>query len=73
VIRSDMQLAEKASYFHRVIHRDFDLTGICRFVLGPIGASRVQTSGRSSAVSSRMGSFISTAGSSRNPAAEISW
>ena len=34
VIRSDMQLAEKASYFHRVIHRDFDLTGISRFVLG---------------------------------------
>ena len=35
VIRSDMPLAEKAAYFRQMIHRDFDLTGICRFVLGP--------------------------------------
>ena len=35
MIRSDMQLAEKASYFRRMIHQDFDLTGICRFVLDP--------------------------------------
>jgi phospholipid transport system substrate-binding protein len=35
VLRSDMQLAEKAAYFRQVIHQDFDLTGICRFVLGP--------------------------------------
>ena len=35
VIRSDMPLTEKASYFRQMIHRDFDLTGICRFVLGP--------------------------------------
>ena len=33
VIRSDMPLAEKAAYFRQMIHRDFDLTGICRFVL----------------------------------------
>jgi phospholipid transport system substrate-binding protein len=35
VIRSDMPLASKAAYFRRMIHEDFDLTGICRFVLGP--------------------------------------
>jgi phospholipid transport system substrate-binding protein len=35
VIRSDMPLASKAAYFRRMIHQDFDLTGICRFVLGP--------------------------------------
>jgi phospholipid transport system substrate-binding protein len=35
VIRSDMQLAAKAAYFQQMIDRDFDLTGICRFVLGP--------------------------------------
>ena len=35
VLRSDMPLASKAAYFHRMIHQDFDLTGICRFVLGP--------------------------------------
>ena len=33
--RSDMPLPNKAVYFSRMIHRDFDLTGICRFVLGP--------------------------------------
>ena len=30
-----MPLSSKAAYFHRMIHQDFDLTGICRFVLGP--------------------------------------
>jgi phospholipid transport system substrate-binding protein len=35
VIRSDIPLSEKADYFEQMIHRDFDLTGICRFVLGP--------------------------------------
>ena len=35
VIRSDMQLAGKAAYFRQMIDRDFDLTGISRFVLGP--------------------------------------
>src|SRR5215472_5731331 len=35
VIRSDMPLGDKADYFRQMIHRDFDLTGICRFVLGP--------------------------------------
>jgi phospholipid transport system substrate-binding protein len=35
VLRSDMPPAEKAAYFRQMIHRDFDLTGICRFVLGP--------------------------------------
>lgn len=35
VIRSDMPLASKAAYFRRMIHQDFDLTGVCRFVLGP--------------------------------------
>ena len=35
VIRSDMPLASQAAYFRRMIHQDFDLTGICRFVLGP--------------------------------------
>jgi phospholipid transport system substrate-binding protein len=35
VLRSDMPLASKAAYFRRMIHQDFDLTGICRFVLGP--------------------------------------
>jgi phospholipid transport system substrate-binding protein len=35
VIRSDMPVTSKAAYFDRMIHEDFDLTGICRFVLGP--------------------------------------
>ena len=35
VLRSDMPLASKAAYFRRMIRQDFDLTGICRFVLGP--------------------------------------
>jgi hypothetical protein len=34
VIRSDMQLTEKAVYFRQVIHQDFDLTGISRSGLG---------------------------------------
>jgi phospholipid transport system substrate-binding protein len=34
VIRSDTPLSSKAAYFERMIHQDFDLTGISRFVLG---------------------------------------
>jgi phospholipid transport system substrate-binding protein len=35
VIRSPMPLFEKAAYFNQLVRQDFDLTGICRFVLGP--------------------------------------
>jgi hypothetical protein len=35
VIRSDTPPVEKAVYFRQMIHQDFNLTGICRFVLGP--------------------------------------
>lgn len=35
VIRSDTLPVEKAAYFRQMIHQDFELTGICRFVLGP--------------------------------------
>jgi hypothetical protein len=35
VIRSSTILAQKAAYFHQVLHQDFDLPGISRFVLGP--------------------------------------
>src|SRR5205085_3123310 len=35
VIRSSTTLAQKAQYFHQVLHQDFDLPGISRFVLGP--------------------------------------
>ena len=35
VIHSDTPLASKAAYFARMIHQDFDLTGISRFELGP--------------------------------------
>jgi phospholipid transport system substrate-binding protein len=35
VIRSNMQLSGKAAYFRKMIYRDFDLKGLCRFVLGP--------------------------------------
>src|SRR5260370_15337857 len=35
VIRSDMPLASKAAYFGRLVQQDFDVNGICRFVLGP--------------------------------------
>jgi phospholipid transport system substrate-binding protein len=34
VIRTDTPLASKTAYFERMIHQDFDLTGISRFVLG---------------------------------------
>jgi hypothetical protein len=40
VIRSDMPLASKAADFRRMIHEDFDLTGICRFCARPILACR---------------------------------
>lgn len=35
VVRSSMPLFEKAAYFDQMVRQDFDLTGICRFVLGP--------------------------------------
>jgi phospholipid transport system substrate-binding protein len=35
VIRSNMTLNDKAAYFRQLLRQDFDLTGICRFVLGP--------------------------------------
>src|SRR5271154_3074734 len=35
VIRSSMPLFEKGAYFEQMVRQDFDLTGICRFVLGP--------------------------------------
>jgi phospholipid transport system substrate-binding protein len=35
VIHSDTLPVEKAAYFRQMIYQDFDLTGICRFVLGP--------------------------------------
>jgi phospholipid transport system substrate-binding protein len=35
VIRSPLPLVSKADYFERRVRQDFDLTGICRFVLGP--------------------------------------
>jgi len=35
VIRSAMPLVSKAAYFDQLIRQDFDLTDICRFVLGP--------------------------------------
>jgi phospholipid transport system substrate-binding protein len=33
--RPDIPLAAKAAYFDQMVRQDFDLTGICRFVLGP--------------------------------------
>jgi hypothetical protein len=38
-----------------------------------IGASRARRSDTNSAISSRIGSFVSMAGGSRNPGMEISW
>jgi phospholipid transport system substrate-binding protein len=35
VIRSAMPLVSKRAYFDQLVRQDFDLTGICRFVLGP--------------------------------------
>ena len=35
VLRSPMPLFEKRAYFDQVVQQDFDLTAICRFVLGP--------------------------------------
>jgi phospholipid transport system substrate-binding protein len=35
VIRSSTPLFEKAAYFDQMVRQDFDLSGICRFVLGP--------------------------------------
>jgi phospholipid transport system substrate-binding protein len=32
--RPDMPLATKAAYFNQMVRQDFDMTGICRFVLG---------------------------------------
>jgi hypothetical protein len=72
VLRSDMPLTTKAAYFDQMVRQDFDLTGIARFVLGPFGASRARRNGNSSATALQTGSFVSMAGSSRNPATEIS-
>jgi phospholipid transport system substrate-binding protein len=33
--RPDIPLATKTSYFDQMVRQDFDVTGICRFVLGP--------------------------------------
>jgi phospholipid transport system substrate-binding protein len=33
--RPDMPIATKAAYFGQMVRQDFDVTGICRFVLGP--------------------------------------
>jgi phospholipid transport system substrate-binding protein len=35
VIRSAMPMVSKADYFERMVRQDFDLTDVCRFVLGP--------------------------------------
>jgi phospholipid transport system substrate-binding protein len=35
VIRSATPLGAKAAYFDQMVHQDFDLIDICRFVLGP--------------------------------------
>jgi phospholipid transport system substrate-binding protein len=35
VIRSSANLDQKATYFHQMLHQDFALTDISRFVLGP--------------------------------------
>ena len=35
VIHSAMPLVWKADYFERMVRQDFDLTDVCRFVLGP--------------------------------------
>jgi phospholipid transport system substrate-binding protein len=35
VIRSSATLDQKATYFHQMLHKDFALTDISRFVLGP--------------------------------------
>jgi phospholipid transport system substrate-binding protein len=35
VIHSSMPLFEKAAFFDQMVRQDFDMTGICRFVLGP--------------------------------------
>jgi phospholipid transport system substrate-binding protein len=35
VIRSDIPLPNKAYYFNQMVRQDFDVKGICRFVLGP--------------------------------------
>ena len=35
VLRAPTPLFEKAAYFDQLVRQDFDLTGICRFVLGP--------------------------------------
>jgi phospholipid transport system substrate-binding protein len=44
VIRSAAGPDQKGAYFHRVLHQDFDLRSICRFVLGPYwrGASEAE-------------------------------
>src|ERR1700751_324038 len=38
--RPDMPLATKAAYFDQMVRQDFDVTRICRFVLGPYLTAR---------------------------------
>ena len=71
VIRSSMPLFEKGAYFDQMMRQDFDLTGICRLCSALIGASPARRSGSSSVTALRIGWFVFTAGSSRNPATEI--
>ena len=35
MIRSNAALPQKGAYFHKVLHQHFDISAICRFVLGP--------------------------------------
>ena len=67
--RPDIPLYTKAAYFGQMVRQDFDVTGICRFVLGPYW--RVASPAERQQFSD-VGSCGSTASASRNPAAEIS-
>ena len=72
VVRSNMAPTQRLQYFRELLDQDFDMPEISRFVLGPYWRVASQDEQHQSAVSSRIGSFISTAGSLRKPATAIS-
>ena len=71
-MRSTASLDQKLAYFGQMLSQDFDLDGISRFVLGPIGAPRARSSSKSSAPSWKNTSCSPTVGALQRLAAATS-
>jgi hypothetical protein len=68
-MRSTASLDHKLAYFGRMLSQDFDLDGMSRFVLGPIGAPQARSSSKSSGLSWKNTSCSPTVGALQRLAA----